>query len=114
MSSTGNTYNSDDSSVSSIDHVFDTAMRSIYEQTLKLGYNPSRFRQMVEQYGGVNTAKRLLATPEVQEGLMKLWELGELEISMEAIVLQDRFASLFTDEERSVAHSRLDELGFFK
>jgi len=33
---------------------------------------------------------------------------------MEAVVLQDKFRSLFTEEELAEAHRRLEELGYFK
>jgi len=77
-------------------------------------YVPSYFMQMLGDYGGVGTAKRLLAKQEIQQGLMTLAELGLLADSMEAVVLQDRFSSLFTQDELTEAHRRLEELGYFK
>ncbi|MEA3351328.1 MAG: hypothetical protein U9Q82_11950 [Chloroflexota bacterium] len=73
-----------------------------------------RFRQMIEQYGAVQAAKRLLSTREVQAGLMRLWDLRALGKSMEALVIQDRFRPLFTQDEIEEAHRRLDELGYFE
>jgi hypothetical protein len=46
---------------------------------------------IIDQYGGLGAAKRLLAKPNIQEGLTKLWELGLLDQSMEALVIQERF-----------------------
>jgi len=77
----------------------------------RFGY---RFRQMLEEHGAVDTAKRLLATQEVQAGLMRLWELKALNMSMEAFVTQERFDSLFTDDEVAEARRRLDDLEYFK
>jgi hypothetical protein len=71
-----------------------------------------RFRQMIDEFGAVETAKRLLASPEVQTGLMKLWELRSLDKSMEALVVQSRFHSLFCNEQIEEARRRLDELGY--
>jgi hypothetical protein len=45
---------------------------------------------------------------------MRLWELRLLDKSVEAIVLQERFQTLFTPAERSEAHRRSEELGYFK
>jgi hypothetical protein len=73
-----------------------------------------RFHQMIDGFGAVETAKRLLATQEIQTGLMRLWELHSLNISMEALVIQERFRSLFCEAEIDEAHRRLDELGFIK
>jgi len=66
------------------------------------------FRQMIEQHGACEAAKRLLETRGIQTGLMRLWEMKSLSKSMEALVIQERFRPLFTE-----AHRRLDELGYF-
>jgi hypothetical protein len=77
-------------------------------------YVPTYFMQMLGDYGGVGTAKRLLAKQEIQQGLIKLAELDLLGDSMEAVVLQERFQPLFSEEELTEAHRRLVELGYFK
>ena len=71
-----------------------------------------RFRQMIEEWGAVVTAKRLLAKRDIQTGLMRLWEMHALSKSMEALVVQERFQSLFTEVEIAEARRRLEELGF--
>ncbi len=73
-----------------------------------------RFRQMIEQHGSIDAAKRLLASREIQTGLLRLWELSALDKSMEALVLQERFKTLFSEEEIQEAHRRLEELNYFK
>lgn len=61
----------------------------------KNDYIPSYFMQMLGEYGGVKTAKRLLSKQEIQQGLMTLAEKKLLEFSMEAVVLQEKYISLF-------------------
>ncbi len=78
------------------------------------GYIATRFIQMVHEHGGVNCAKRLLASTSYPEGLTKLWELGRLDISMEALVLDEKWASLFEPEEIEAARKRLEQLGYFE
>jgi hypothetical protein len=73
-----------------------------------------RFKQMIEQYDAHETAKRLLSKHEIQTGLMSLWELEALEKSMEWLVVQERFQSLFTQSEIDEANRRLHELGYFQ
>lgn len=73
-----------------------------------------RFRNMISQYGAVQAAKLLLATSEVQEGLMRLWEEQALDKSMEAQVIRTKFKSLFTQAEIDEARRRLTELNYFK
>ncbi|MCY3783079.1 MAG: hypothetical protein OXG79_04765 [Chloroflexi bacterium] len=91
---------------------FHRAMLDIYQAAAELGYRPTRFRQMVHKHGGVGTAKRLLSGPMAQSGLTTLWELGRLDISMEALVVQERWAPLFSDEERRAARDRLSAYGY--
>ena len=86
-------------------------MRNIYQAAAELDYRPIRFRQMVQQHGGVAAAKRLLSGPVAQSGLTTLWELGRLDISMEALVVQERWKPLFSDGEHQPARDRLRAFG---
>ena len=97
-----------------LENEFHEAMITTYEEGAKRGYYPTYFMQMLDQYGGVGTAKRLLAKREIQSGLMKLYELGLLDSSMEAYVIKERYQPLFTEEERQEARRRLEELGYFR
>lgn len=92
---------------------FHRAMESIYEDALRLcDYRASRFLQMVQTSGGLATAKRLLATDEFSEGLTRLWECRRLDLTVEALVLQPAWRSLFTEDEQRRARSRLAELDY--
>lgn len=95
-----------------LEHEFDLAMRGTYETARANGYIATYFLQMIEQYGGVETARRLLAAPGPQSGLYRLWELELLSDSMEALVCQKQFKPLFSDDEIDIARARLVELGF--
>jgi len=68
----------------------------------EIGYNPTRFNQMVAEHGG----------PEASDGFTTLWENGRLEMSCEAIALLPWYEGLFSEDERAVARHRLDEHGF--
>ena len=78
----------------------------------ELHYTPTYFIRMVYEHGAVQTAKMLLGDPAVQEGLMKLYELNRLDLSMEAMVLDRKYRSLFSYEERKVARQRLEKLDY--
>ena len=63
------------------------------------GYNPNYFLQMLNTYGGYETAKRLLSDPDkLHEGFIKLWSLGRLDLTVEHLVLQDPWRRLFMKE----------------
>ncbi|MEW6047828.1 MAG: hypothetical protein AB1609_15340 [Bacillota bacterium] len=94
-----------------LEREFEHAMYDIYRRAKKeCGYNPTRFVQMLSNYGGLETAKRLLASNETQTGLTELYLRGRLDLSMEALVVKDRFVGLFTREERERAVRRLLDL----
>lgn len=64
-------------------------------QALKSRYDPKLFLGMVYQYGGVGASKRLLADPRhTSYGFEKLWEIGELERSVEFAVCLSWFSPL--------------------
>ena len=88
---------------------FHRAMIGVYETAKDHEYFATYFKRMVDSCGGVEAAKRLLAAREIQAGLMKLWALNLLDHSMEALVIQERFRSLFTDEEVAEARRRLED-----
>ena len=91
---------------------FDQAMWGIVEAARKQKYTPTYFMQMLSEHGGVETAKRLLAADLPQDGLNRLWEMGLLHESMEAQVINEKFAPLFTDDEIREARKRLTDRGY--
>ena len=96
----------------SLEAEFHDAMVGIYHAAAAHGYRPFGFRTKVEELGGLRAAKEFISTSGVQLGLVTLQKRGLLAISMEALVLQERWQSLFTDDERRKARERLNELGY--
>ena len=84
---------------------FDQAMMRIYVQAKQVGYTANRFHQMLTEHGGVETARRLL--PQMSDGFTELWRRKRLDLTVEALVLQPRWESLFSANELDVARSRL-------
>ena len=79
---------------------FHQDMLSIYEKAKEeCNYTPTRFLETVY-------------SDKPQEGLYHLWELGRLDLSMEVLVLKEKYTDLFTDEEKIEAKRRLDDLGY--
>ena len=93
---------------------FTAALENTIVEARKAGYPPNIFHQMLQEHGGQETARRLIAKKEPQTGLFELYHLGLLESSMEAVMLQGKFHPLFSEEELAEAHKRLDELNYFK
>ena len=95
-----------------IEKQFHQEMLRISDQAKEFGYYPSYFLGMVREQGGLGAAKQLLKGDEMSGGLMRLWEQKRLDVSVEALVLGELWASLFTDEEIASARWRLEELGY--
>ncbi|MBB4931111.1 hypothetical protein F4561_001931 [Lipingzhangella halophila] len=92
---------------------FGTAMRGIYERARDEAGCPGRyFLGMLADLGPLETARKLLNAPAVSDGFAELWERGRLDLTVEALVLQEKFAPLFTEAELSTARTRLALFGF--
>jgi hypothetical protein len=85
-------------------------MVSIYEDAKKIGYQPARFIQDVQERGGLAAARHLIndyAESAASEGFMRLWELRRLDLSVEARALKPEYRPLFTRDERDRCDRRL-------
>ena len=93
---------------------FDERIRKAISDTkTECNYNPKAFIQMVNTYGALETAKRLLASKQnIASGLEKLWELGRLDLCFERIIFEPEWHDLFTKEELTEAKKRLKELNY--
>jgi hypothetical protein len=99
--------------LSEAERQFHQAMVAIHETAKReLGYNAIRFLQMISQQGGLATAKQLLQDDRPQEGFTTLWMHHRLDLTVEAHVLHQEFAMLFTDAERQQARERLELCGW--
>jgi hypothetical protein len=78
----------------------------------EIGYNPTRFMQMVGNIGGVEAARQLLAGPIASDGFTTLWEHQRLDVSVEATALLPWYRELFTDDQLATASRRLSEYGY--
>jgi hypothetical protein len=65
---------------------------------------------MLDTLGGVNLAKKLVLSGDLQDGLKTLAKLGRLDLSMEAMMQEDKFKLLFTKSELEAATWRLAQM----
>ena len=71
----------------------------------------TRFRQMIDHYGGLNAARRLLK-PDRElppNTFTYLRRIGKPHLAMEFYVVMDKYQPLFTDDEREIARFRLEK-----
>jgi hypothetical protein len=96
------------------DHVareFDAAMLQVYERAWsETRYRATRFLQILNEYRGVETVNRLL--PTMSEGFAELWRRNRLDLTMEALIIQGKWRSLFTPAQLESAEQRLRDCGY--
>ena len=61
----------------------------------------------------IKGAKRVLSGNRLSDGFNELKAKNQLKLSLEALAVDKRFTSLFTDEEANEALNRLLEAGFY-
>src|SRR5262245_7755611 len=88
-------------------------MLEVYRRAkAEAGYTATRFLGMVSERGGLETARYLLRAPAVSEGYTALWERKRLDLTVEAVIMDPKWETLFSDQDRQVAVSRLRDYGF--
>lgn len=95
---------------------FDAAMMDIYVRAkAEANYTASIFHRMLTTKRGLATAKQLINDATVSQGYTALWERGRLDLTVEAMILDNlKWHALFDDAELARAKARLDEYGYFK
>lgn len=89
---------------------FNQAMLDIYTRAkVEIGYNATRFLQMVREKGGVETAHYLLAgnVTDVSEGFTQLALKDRLDLAVETLVQSPDWTGLFSEAELKIARLRL-------
>ena len=87
---------------------FEQDMLNIYREAQKVGYRATIFLHMITTKGAMETARYLINADVVSSGYTKLWELGRLDLSVEALVVKT-WQSLFTADEIEKCKNRLAE-----
>lgn len=77
---------------------FTAYLRNAVREAEKLKYVPTRFKGMLEANGGFETVKRILASGRPSDGFVKLWELGHLELTCEAIIVETKWRQYFDED----------------
>jgi 5-methylcytosine-specific restriction endonuclease McrA len=96
----------------SLEQEFNEEVLALFTKTGQAtGYWPRYFLRKARKVGGYRLAKDLLQPTKAAAGFGKLAETDHLELSVEYLALQSKWLPLFTETERQVARSRLEEAG---
>lgn len=90
---------------------FHLEMIHIYREATAFGYYATGLLRMVSSQGGLLAAKNLLHAETPASGFDRLWKEKRLDLSVEALVLQEPWCALFTRAELQEARRRLEDLG---
>jgi hypothetical protein len=88
---------------------FRRAVMLTYDTLEKMGLGDN---EGLDELGALGMAHRHLKGKTTSQGFARLWEMGKLHLSIEALVLRTEFESLFTDAEREIARGRLINKGY--
>ncbi|MDZ4349580.1 MAG: hypothetical protein U1A22_08595 [Xanthomonadaceae bacterium] len=86
---------------------FNARLRTAIQICHELGYHPTRFTQMLDNIGAQATAARLVVSGEFHDGFRELIGRDRADLTMERIMLEPEFATLFTPEQLAAARWRL-------
>lgn len=76
------------------------------------GYSFRGFKNMIDKYGGVIVAKKLVENSIPSDGFLKLCKPNNLRLTAEFLVIQDEREELFTVEEKNMAAKKLKDYHF--
>ncbi|PWJ58049.1 hypothetical protein CLV98_105231 [Dyadobacter jejuensis] len=75
---------------------------------LVIGYNPSYYKNMIRENGGLNAAFKLLTAEKLSEGFITLIERGHYQLTLEYLILTDNeFQTLFDGQILKNAERKL-------
>lgn len=88
---------------------FDVAMFEIYQRAkTEAGYTATIFLKMLNDRGGLATAKYLINSDKPSDGYTNLFERGRLDLTVEAMVVEnEKWRPLFSEEEIKRSRTRL-------
>lgn len=72
-----------------------------------------RLVQTIEKFGIVRTAQEIIRKRRTSDCFEKLLEAGRLDLTMEAVIVKEKYADLFTDDEMNDCYNLLCENGYY-
>lgn len=70
-------------------------------------YHPNDFKKMLNADGGYETVKRMVASNKPSKGFTRLWEIGLLRLTCEAIIVETKWRKYFDEDLLALAEKRL-------
>lgn len=91
----------------------DRVWNAIKESINSCKYRPQILISMLIESGdAIKTTQQIIRNPNITYGFEKLRECNRLDLTLEAILLEEEWANLFTEDEKNIAGDRLAEVGY--
>lgn len=91
---------------------FTEYLKAAVREAERLKYYPNRFKSMLDADGGFDTVNRILTSGKPSEGFTKLWELGRVDLTCEAIIVETKWRSRFSSDLIAKAEKLLREVRY--
>lgn len=91
----------------------DALIKNCEEAQKACAYRGIRFMQTLQKFGGVKTAKEIIRKGRLSDEFEILEKAGLIKLTMEALVVDRRFAELFSDDEVNYCYEVLCEYGYY-
>lgn len=90
-------------------------MLNIYHECMrKHNYKPNVFFARVNSDGPIRTAMSLMMSPYPSLGFEKLWEYGDLDLTVEALILNSpKYHELFSSDQIEYCKEKMKKYGYF-
>ncbi|MHB1174067.1 MAG: hypothetical protein ACYCZJ_02945 [Sulfuriferula sp.] len=97
--------------MSQLENDFEARIRAALLECHRLGYHPSDFEGMLANASAAHVTEKLVTSGVLQAGFKRLAKMGRLDLSVEFIMLEPQFESLFSNKQlREAAQWRLNEV----
>jgi hypothetical protein len=93
---------------------FNERMQQVHRDGKREGrFSAPLFAELLKNHGGLETARRFLHSTDYAAGFTKLWERERLDLTVEAVILQEpKWHPLFSAEEIEICRKRLRDYGY--
>ena len=95
-----------------LEEQFNQAMLELYRKVKEAYRPPNYLLGAINDRGGFEVARVLLEKPLPSETFTALQQIGRLDLSVEALVLDNRWRELFEQKHLDMAERRLKSCGF--
>ena len=93
--------------------LFHQEIIDLYKKIIKsVKYKPTRLMDYINKYGGYEAAVKYISTESNVQDFAVLWEKERLDLSVEALITNEKFRSLFSEDILSFCDRKLKEYSY--